>query len=149
MKARPIAIPARVRSISWSSGYGYSSVNCRLYICIYLIVIIIIIIIFFRICSSRPKWLCRPPIKRLLRQRYLPDLRFLQSKAVPFVGPAARLKNAARFTEWNTVSSGALNANGRRLALASASKGNPFTHVGIKIFYPEKTGRVSWPTIEI
>ncbi|KAI9565804.1 hypothetical protein GHT06_009599 [Daphnia sinensis] len=25
MKARPIAIPARVRSISWSSGYGYSS----------------------------------------------------------------------------------------------------------------------------
>ncbi|EFX76328.1 hypothetical protein DAPPUDRAFT_226110 [Daphnia pulex] len=25
MKARPIAIPARVRSISWSSGYGYGS----------------------------------------------------------------------------------------------------------------------------
>ena len=28
MKARPIAIPARVRSISWSSGYGYVSVSC-------------------------------------------------------------------------------------------------------------------------
>jgi hypothetical protein len=27
MKARPIAIPARVRSISWSSGYGYGSVS--------------------------------------------------------------------------------------------------------------------------
>ena len=26
LKARPIAIPARVRSISWSSGYGYGSV---------------------------------------------------------------------------------------------------------------------------
>lgn len=25
--ARPIAIPARVRSISWSSGYGYGSVS--------------------------------------------------------------------------------------------------------------------------
>lgn len=80
--------------------------------------------------SNRPKWLCLP--KRLLHRRHqrhhlLPELRSLQSRAVPFVGPAARPKSAARFTEWNTASSGALNANGKRLALASASETNDYT----------------------
>jgi hypothetical protein len=81
--------------------------------------------------SNRPKWLCRP--KRLLHRRpqqrhhLLPELRSLQSRAVPFVGPVARPKSAARFTEWNTASSGALNANGKRLALASASETNDYT----------------------
>ena len=42
------------------------------------------------------------------------------SKAAPSVVRAAKLRNAAKFTEWSTESSGALSASGRKLALDSA-----------------------------
>jgi hypothetical protein len=56
---------------------------------------------------------------RKLRQEPLVEPHF-PSKAALSVVRAVKLRNAAKFTEWSTESSGALSASGRKLALDSA-----------------------------